>query len=114
MHLKAQFDTINFNDHVRIPTLHLRVRTAIYMVRGEEICYSSWSPLRSRFVTSEAPLRGVIIRWHENLFEHRNVLHRMPVSGGTRSVCTEENKEAVASGFTRSPKKSIRLLLQRL
>ena len=85
-------------------TIDLRLRTAIWF---EERCVTEVGRrYRSRFGRSQqAPLRGLIIRWHENLFERGNVLHRMSVSGGPRSVCTEENKEPAASAFTRSPKK---------
>ena len=89
-------------------TIEQRVWTAIWFEESKsvtDICRR----YRSRFGRNmQAPQRALIIRWHENLFQHGNVLHRIGGSGRPRSVCTEEKTEAVASAFSRSPKKSIR------
>ena len=44
---------------------------------------------------------------HVTFFQYGNVLHRLSGSGRSR-VRKEENREAIAAAFTKSPKKSIR------
>ena len=89
-------------------TIEQRVWMAIWFEESRsaaEVCRR----YHSRFGrNAEAPQRALIIRWHENLFQHGNVLHRQPGSGRPRVVRTEENREAVAAAFTKSPKESIR------
>ena len=89
-------------------TIDQRVWSAIWYEESKSVTDVS-RRYRSRFGrNTQALQRPLIIRWHENLFQHGNVLHRISCSGRPRSACNEENKEAVSTAFTRSPKKSIR------
>ena len=111
--LELQFDCNHFKHKwmsgAQRYTIEQRVWTAIWFEESKSVT-DVCRRYRSRFGRNmQAPQRALIIRWHENLFQHGNVLHRISGSGRPRLVCTEENKEAVATAFTRSPKKLIRM-----
>ena len=61
---------------------------------------------RARFGRNEAaPQRACILRWHEKLFKHGNVLHRESKSGRPRSSGSTSSQATVEEAFNRSPER---------
>ena len=59
---------------------------------------------RTRFGRNKvAPPRGSMVRWHENLFKHGNVMHRKTGSGRPRSSGSSDSQDLVEAAFQQSP-----------